>query len=47
MWVLVLANLMAVIVQYLSAKLGLVTGKSLPEALGERLGRPARLAIST
>lgn len=43
-WVLVLANLMAVIVQYLSAKLGLVTGKSLPEALGERLGRPARLA---
>ena len=43
-WVLVLANLMAVIIQYLSAKLGLVTGKSLPEALGERLGRPARLA---
>ena len=42
-WVLVLANLMAVIVQYLSAKLGLVTGKSLPEALGDRLGRPARL----
>lgn len=43
-WVLVLANLMAVIVQYLSAKLGLVTGKSLPEALAERMGRPARLA---
>ena len=42
-WVLVLANAMAVVVQYLSAKLGLVTGQSLPEALGARLSRPARL----
>ena len=42
-WVLVLANAMAVIVQYLSAKFGLVTGKSLPEALGERLPRTGRL----
>ena len=40
LWVLVAANVMAVIVQYLSAKLGLVTGKSLPQLLGERL-RPA------
>lgn len=37
LWVLVAANVMAVIVQYLSAKLGLVTGKSLPQLLGERL----------
>ena len=36
-WVLVAANLMAVLVQYQSAKLGIVTGKSLPELLGERL----------
>ncbi|NLE81303.1 MAG: Nramp family divalent metal transporter [Rhodococcus sp.] len=36
-WVLVLANAMAVLVQFLSAKLGLVTGRSLPEMLGERL----------
>ncbi|MEO5992796.1 MAG: Nramp family divalent metal transporter [Arthrobacter sp.] len=36
-WVLVAANIMAVLVQYQSAKLGLVTGKSLPEILGERL----------
>ncbi|MFS0700285.1 Nramp family divalent metal transporter [Cellulomonas sp. 179-A 4D5 NHS] len=36
-WVLVLANVMAVVVQYQSAKLGLVTGRSLPELLGERL----------
>lgn len=42
-WVLVLANAMAVIVQYLSAKLGLVTGQSLPEALGQRMPRVARL----
>jgi len=39
-WVLVVANVMAVLVQYQSAKLGIVTGKSLPEILGERL-RPA------
>lgn len=42
-WVLVVANVMAVIVQYLSAKLGLVTGKSLPELLGERMPRKGRL----
>lgn len=38
-WVVVAANIMAWLIQYLSAKLGLVTGKSLPELLGERLGR--------
>ncbi|OXM68913.1 divalent metal cation transporter [Amycolatopsis vastitatis] len=43
-WVIVAANLMAVLVQYLSAKLGLVSGMSLPEALRARLSRPARLA---
>lgn len=43
-WVLVAANLMAVVVQYLSAKLGIVTGRSLPEVLGDRMRRPARLA---
>ncbi len=42
-WVLVAANVMAVLIQYLSAKLGLVTGRSLPELLGERLPRTARL----
>jgi len=44
-WVLVVACLIAVHVQYRSAKLGLVTGRSLPELLGERLRRPARLAF--
>ncbi|MFF1606767.1 Nramp family divalent metal transporter [Amycolatopsis sp. NPDC058278] len=43
-WVIVAANLMAVLVQYLSAKLGLVSGMSLPEALRARLSRRARLA---
>lgn len=42
-WVLVLANAMAVVVQYLSAKFGLVTGRSLPELLGECLPRAGRL----
>lgn len=43
-WVLVAANAMAVLIQYLSAKLGLVVGKSLPELLGHRLPRAGRLA---
>lgn len=36
-WVIVTANLMAVLVQYLSAKLGLVTQRSLAEQVGDRL----------
>ena len=36
-WVLVVANLMAGLVQYQSAKLGLVSGRTVPELLGERL----------
>jgi manganese transport protein len=43
-WVIVVANAMACLVQYLSAKLGLVTGQSLPEAVGARMRRPSRLA---
>ncbi len=37
LWVLILANAIAVLVQYQSAKIGIVTGSSLPEILGERL----------
>ncbi|QCQ91057.1 Nramp family divalent metal transporter [Rhodococcus sp. SGAir0479] len=44
-WVLVLANAMAVLIQYLSAKLGLVTGRSLPEMLGLRLRKGTRRAF--
>ena len=43
-WVLVVANTMAALVQYLSAKFGLVTGRSLPELLGDRMRRGPRLA---
>ncbi|MGG5171697.1 Nramp family divalent metal transporter [Pseudarthrobacter sp. J1738] len=43
-WVLVAANVMAMLIQYQSAKLGIVTGKSLPELLGERLPQTARRA---
>jgi manganese transport protein len=43
LWVIVVANVLAGLVQYLSAKLGLVTGRSLPAALGKRMGRPLRL----
>lgn len=43
-WVLVAANAMAVLIQYQSAKLGLATGMSLPEILGQRLGTRRRRA---
>src|SRR6188768_824506 len=36
-WVVVLGNVMAWLIQYLSAKLGIVTGRSLPETLGQRI----------
>lgn len=45
LWVLVAANVMAVLVQYQSAKLGLVTGETLPGVLGRRLRRGPRLAF--
>ncbi len=44
LWVLIAANLMAMLVQYLSAKIGLVTGMSLPEVVAKRLGRNSRIA---
>ena len=39
-WVVVLGNVMAWLIQYLSAKLGIVTGESLPQILGRRMHRP-------
>src|SRR6478735_3729928 len=39
-WVVVLGNVMAWLIQYLSAKLGIVTGRSLPEVLGGRIRNP-------
>ncbi|MCW1958988.1 MAG: Nramp family divalent metal transporter [Mycobacterium sp.] len=43
-WVIVAANVMAGLVQYLSAKLGLVTGSTLPEAVRDRAGTGRRIA---
>src|SRR5947209_12731026 len=40
LWVVVAANLMAMLIQYLSAKLGVVTDRSLPELCRERYPRP-------
>jgi len=37
LWVIVLANLMAMLLQNMSAKLGIATGKSLPEICRERM----------
>ena len=45
-WVVVVANAMAWLIQYLSAKLGLSTGESLPQLLGRRIrSRPGRYAF--
>jgi manganese transport protein len=38
-WLIVMADLMAVLVQYLTSKAGLSTGKSLPELCRERFGQ--------
>jgi manganese transport protein len=43
LWVLVAANLTAVMLQYLSAKLGIATGQDLATAVGSRLRTPARI----
>jgi manganese transport protein len=42
-WVIVVANVMAGLVQYLSAKLGLVTGRSLPEAVADHTRTATRI----
>ncbi len=43
-WVIFLANAMAGLVQYLSAKLGLVSGRTLPEAVADHARTPTRIA---
>ncbi|WP_189068041.1 Nramp family divalent metal transporter [Deinococcus radiotolerans] len=40
LWVILAANLMAMLIQNLSAKLGIATGKNLPETIRERWPRP-------
>ncbi|HEX4806656.1 MAG TPA: Nramp family divalent metal transporter [Conexibacter sp.] len=45
LWVVLAANLMAMVIQTLSAKLGLATGRNLPELCRERLGRRASIGL--
>jgi manganese transport protein len=40
LWVVLVANLIAMLIQYLSAKLGIVTDRNLPEVVRERFPRP-------
>ena len=40
-WVIIAANLMAMLIQALSAKLGIATGQNLPEVIGKNFPRPA------
>ncbi len=44
-WVIVMANLMAILVQYLTSKAGLSTGRSLPELARELFPRRANLML--
>ena len=39
-WVVIVSNLMAMLIQYLAAKAGIATGQSLPEMCRENLPRP-------
>ena len=45
LWVVLAANLMATVVQALSAKLGIATGRSLPEICRERFPRPVVIGL--
>ena len=45
LWVLLWSNAMAILVQYLAAKLGIATGKTLPENCRENYSRPVTLML--
>ncbi len=45
LWVVILANIIAMLFQALSAKLGIVTGRNLAELCRERFARPVTLAM--
>ena len=44
LWVILAANLMAMLIQYLSAKIGIATGRNLPELCREHFPRRSRSA---
>jgi manganese transport protein len=45
LWVILSANLMAMLIQLLSAKVGIATGRSLPELCRERFPRPVSVGL--
>jgi manganese transport protein len=45
LWVILLANLMAMLIQTMAAKLGLATGKNLAELCREQFARPVTVAM--
>ena len=45
LWVIVAANLTAMLIQSLSAKLGLATGRNLPEVCRDRFPRPVSIGL--
>jgi manganese transport protein len=45
LWVVLAANLMAMLVQTLSAKLGIATGRNLPETCRDNFSRPVSLGL--
>jgi manganese transport protein len=45
LWVIVTANLMAMLIQSMSAKLGIATGRNLPEVCRDRLPRPVTIGL--
>ncbi|MES1925125.1 manganese transport protein MntH [Salinisphaera sp. T31B1] len=45
LWVVITANLMAILIQSMSAKLGIATGKNVPEVCRERFSRPVTFAL--
>lgn len=45
LWVILLSNLMAMLIQAMSAKLGIATGKNLPEVCRERFSKPTTFLL--
>jgi manganese transport protein len=45
LWVILCSNLMAMLIQSMSAKLGIATGKNLPEVCRERFPKPVSLGL--
>ena len=45
LWVLLWSNAMAILVQYLSAKLGIVTGRTLPQNCRDHFSRPMTIFL--